>query len=106
MIQNGRPEWEHINIVCLERREGKAEKLLLIRQNITEVKEKELHIQAKIAVANRKERQYQIAIKSSAICTFEFNLTQDQIEHDVLCTVDGRNFPAGEGGAERALFRL
>ena len=89
VIQNGRPEWEHINIVCLERREGKAEKLLLIRQNITEVKEKELHIQAKIAVANRKERQYQIAITSSAICTFEFNLTRDRVERDILRGLGG-----------------
>ena len=32
VIQNGHSEWEHINIICLERKEGKAEKLLLIRQ--------------------------------------------------------------------------
>ncbi len=89
VIQNGQPEWEHINIICLERKEGKAEKLLMIRQNITEVKEKELHIQAKIAVANRKERQYQIAITSSAICTFEFNLTRDRIEKDIRRELDG-----------------
>lgn len=88
VIQNGHSEWEHINIICLERKEGKAEKLLLIRQNITEVKEKELHIQAKMAVANRKERQYQLAITSNAICTFEFNLTQDRIERDILRETD------------------
>lgn len=89
VMQNGKPEWEHINIVCLERKEGRAEKLLFSRQNITEVKEKELRIQAKMAVANRKERQYQIAITSNAICTFEFNLTQDRIEKDILCETDG-----------------
>lgn len=89
VMQNGQPEWEHINIICLERKEGEAEKLLFIRQNITEVKEKELRIQARMAVANRKERQYQIAITSSAICTFEFNLTQDRIEKDILCETDG-----------------
>lgn len=89
VLQDGHLEWEHINIICLERKEGKAEKLLLIRQNITEVKEKELHIQAKMAVASRRERQYQLAITSSAICTFEFNLTQDRIEKDILREADG-----------------
>ncbi|MDE5696480.1 MAG: response regulator [Lachnospiraceae bacterium] len=87
--QNGKSEWEHINIICLERKAGRAEKLLFIRQNITEVKEKELQIQARMAVANRKERQYQIAITSNAICTFEFNLTQDRVEKDVLCEMAG-----------------
>jgi len=89
VMQGGQPEWEHINIICLERKEGRAEKLLFIRQNITEVKEKELRIQAKMAVANRKERQYQIAITSNALCTFEFNLTRDCIEKDILCDMDG-----------------
>ena len=89
VVQGGKPEWEHVNIICLERNEGRAEKLLLIRQNITEVKEKELHIQAKMAVANRKERQYQIAITSNAICTFEFNLTQDRIEKDIRRDLGG-----------------
>lgn len=88
VIQNGCSGWEHINIICLERKDGRPEKLLLIRQNITEVKEKELHIQAKMAIANRKERQYQIAITSNAICTFEFNLTQDRIEQDIVREVD------------------
>jgi len=89
VVQGGKSEWEHVNIICLERNEGRAEKLLLIRQNITEVKEKELHIQAKMAVANRKERQYQIAITSNAICTFEFNLTQDRIEKDIRRDLGG-----------------
>ncbi|MDE7271446.1 MAG: response regulator [Lachnospiraceae bacterium] len=89
VMQNGHPEWEHLNIICLERKDGIADKVLFIRQNITEVKERELRIQAKMAVANRKERQYQIAITSNAICTFEFNLTQDCIETDILCEMDG-----------------
>lgn len=82
--RNGKKEWEHMNVICLERKEGRASKLLFIRQNITEVKEKELQIQAKMAVANRKERQYRIAIISNSICTYEFNLTQDRIEHDII----------------------
>lgn len=83
VMRNGHAEWEHMNIICLERKDGKAAKALIIRQNITEVKEKELMIQAQIALASRKERQYQIAITSNAVCTFEFNLTKDIIEQDI-----------------------
>lgn len=90
VMRNGQPEWEHMNIICLERVEGRASKVLIIRQNITEVKEKELRIQAEIALANRKERQYRIAIVSNAFCTFDFNLTQDLIEKDVVREVDGQ----------------
>ena len=89
-LRGGRPEWEHVNVVCLERKEGRASKALFSRQVITELKEKELRIQREMSLANRKERQYRIAITSNAFCTFEFNLTQDQIEHDILCTVNGR----------------
>ena len=39
--------------------EGRASKILFSRQNITEVKERELKIQAEMSLANRKERQYQ-----------------------------------------------
>ena len=60
------------------------------RQNITEVKERELRIQAEISLANRKERQYRIAITSKALYTFDFNLTQDQIERDIVCVHDDR----------------
>lgn len=83
-------EWEHINVICLERKEGRAGKVLFTRQNITEIKEKELRVQAEIALANRKERQYRIAITSNAFCTFEFNLTQDLIEHDVTRVINGQ----------------
>ena len=82
--------WEHLNIICLERREGRACKVLLLRQNITGLKEKELRAQAVISQANRKERQYRIAITSAAFCTFEFNLTRDLVEHDVIRVVDGQ----------------
>lgn len=89
VMQGGQTEWEHMNVICLERIDGKASKALIIRQNITEVKEKELMIQAQMALANRKERQYQIAITSSSMCTFEFNLTKDTIEQDITRTKDG-----------------
>lgn len=82
----GKTEWEHANFICLERKDGRAAKVLFIRQDITEIKEKELHIQTEMAHANRKERQYRIAIASGAVCNFEFNLTQDLIEQDVMLT--------------------
>lgn len=88
--REGKTEWEHMNVICLERKEGRASKVLIIRQNITEVKEKELRIQAEISVANRKERQYRIAITSNAISTYEFNLTRDLIEQDIVRVMDDR----------------
>ncbi|MDE7178216.1 MAG: response regulator [Lachnospiraceae bacterium] len=88
-VRNGRTEWEHMNVICLERKENAASKVLFIRQNVTELKEKELRIQAERALANRKERQYQIALMSNSLCSFEFNLTQDIIDQDIIRTIDG-----------------
>ncbi len=85
-----RMAWEHINIICLEQKGGRASKVLFLRQNITGLKEKELRAQAKIALADRKERQYRIAITSNAFCTFEFDLTRDLIEQDVVRMADGK----------------
>lgn len=90
VMQKDHAEWEHMNIICLERKEGTASRALFIRQNITEVKERELHIQAEMAIADRKERQYRIAITSNAFCTYEFNLTRDLIEQDIVRTIDGQ----------------
>ena len=89
VMRNGCPEWEHVNIICLERKDGKVSKILFIRQNITEVKKKELHIQAEMSLADRKERQYRIAVTSNSFSTFEFNLTQNLIEHDIISMKDG-----------------
>ncbi len=91
VFRNGSEEWEHMNIICLERKDGKASKVLFSRQNITEVKEKELQVQAEMSVANRKERQYRIAITSNAFCTYDFNLTQDLIEQDIVRTIGGES---------------
>ena len=88
--RNGKEEWEHLIAVCLQRENGKAVHILFVRQNITEVKLRELKAQKAIANMNRKERQYRIAITSTAFSTFEFNLTRDLIEQDVICTVGGR----------------
>ena len=42
------------------------------------------------SLLNRKERQYRIAITSNAFCTFEFNLTKDMIENDIVRMIDGK----------------
>lgn len=90
VIHENVAEWEHINIICLERKDKKAVKVLFIKQNITEVKENELRIQAEMSIADRKERQYRIAVTSNAFCTFEFNLTRDIIENDIVRNVGGK----------------
>ncbi len=89
ILRSEQPEWEHVNIISLERKEGRVSKVLFIKQNITDVKEKELRIQAEMSRANRKERQYRIAITSGAFSSFEFNLTKDRIEQDIRYVVDG-----------------
>ena len=89
-ILDGHSMWEHINIVCLERKDGKAVKVLFTRQNITDIKKKELHIQAERALAIRKEQQYQVAIMSSSFCNCEINLSKDLIEQDIVGTVNGQ----------------
>lgn len=88
--RNGKEDWEHLIAVCLQRKEGRPTRALYVRQNITELKLRELQSQKALSVMNRKERQYRIAITSTAFCTFEWNLTRDLIEHDVTCLVDGR----------------
>ena len=90
ICQKDSEEWEHLNIICLERKSGQASKALILRQNITALKEKELQTQARISLADRKERQYRIAISSNAFCTFEFNLTQDLITQDIVRVIGGR----------------
>ncbi|MCM1538212.1 MAG: response regulator [bacterium] len=88
--KDGKTTWEHVNIICLEHTDGQADKVLFLRQNVTVLKEKELKAQAVINQANRKERQYRIAITSAAFSTFEFNLTRDLIEQDITRTIDGQ----------------
>ena len=90
VLRGEKPEWEHVNIICLERKNGRASKVLFIRQNITEIKLRELKIQAEMSLANRKERQYRIAIASSAFNTFEFNLTKDLVENDITQILNGQ----------------
>ena len=89
VMRDGKEEWEQLITVCLERHEGRASKILYVRQNITEMKQREQRRQKELAVMNRKERQYRIAITSNAFSTFELNLTQDRIEQDVVSTRNG-----------------
>ncbi len=91
VIREGKREWEHMNVICLEREDDRVSKVLFIRQDVTELKEREIRIQAERSLANRKERQYKIAIMSNSFCSFEFNLTQDLIEQDIIRTIDGQN---------------
>ncbi len=83
--RQGKEDWEHLIAVCLERRDGKPVRVLYVRQNITELKQKEIREQRERAVLNRKERQYRIAIMSNSFSAFECNLTKDRIEQDVTC---------------------
>ncbi|MCM1220185.1 MAG: ATP-binding protein, partial [Lachnospiraceae bacterium] len=88
--RSGKELWELLICVCLERNDGRASKALLIRQDNTQLKLRELRQEKEKAVMNRKERQYRIAIASSAFSTFEFNLTKDLIEQDITRMIDGQ----------------
>ena len=90
VMRGGKEEWEHLIAVCLERRDGVPVRVLYVRQNITELKRKELQVQRERAVLNRKERQYRIAIMSSSFSAFDCNLTKDRIVQDITRVHDGR----------------
>ncbi|MBP3380027.1 MAG: response regulator [Ruminococcus sp.] len=88
--RSGRELWELLICVCLERKNGRASKILYVRQDNTQLKLRELRQEKERSVMNRKERQYRIAIAASAFSTFEFNLTKDIIEQDITRTIDGQ----------------
>ena len=89
-LRNGKSEWENLIAICLERKDGRAVKMLYVRQNITEKKLRELKEQKERSEMNRKERQYKIAILSNSFNTFEVNLTKNLIEKDITRTIDQR----------------
>ena len=64
--------------------------IYIISLLIRATREKEQTLQAERSVADRKERQYRAAITSNAFCTFEFNLTKDIIENDIVCMIDDK----------------
>lgn len=78
--------------MCLERKDGEPVRALYVRQNVTELKQKELREQRERAVLNRKDKQYRIAIMSNSFSTFECNLTKDRIEQDITCGEEGTRF--------------
>ena len=88
--RQGKEDWEYLLVACLERKDGKPVKVLYTRQNITELKQKELDEQRARAVLNRKERQYRIAIMSNSFSAFECNLTKDRIDQDIFRMEAGR----------------
>ena len=103
---DGHTEWEHVSAVCLQRKDGNACKVLFTRQNITEIKRKELRMQAEMSLASRKERQYRIAITTNSLCTFEFNLTKDIIEQDIVRRRNGQSFSLLEKAGLKAPCRI
>ena len=87
--RQGKEDWEHLIVMCLERKDGEPVRALYVRQNVTELKQKELREQRERAVLNRKDKQYRIAIMSNSFSTFECNLTKDRIEQDITCGEEG-----------------
>ncbi len=83
VMRDGQEAWEQMTVVCIERKDGQAVKMLYLRQDITEMKLREQRRKEELAMMNRKEMQYRIAITSNAFSSFEFNLTQDLIEQDI-----------------------
>lgn len=82
--------WENLTAICLDRRNGQARKVLFLRQDVTELKQREYAAQKKIASMDRRERQYQLAITSSAICAFEFNVTKDLVSQTLFREKNGQ----------------
>lgn len=84
VMRDGQEAWEQMTVVCIERKDGQAVKMLYLRQDITEMKLREKMQEEEMALMNRKEMQYRIAICANAFSSFEFNLTKDLIEQDIV----------------------
>ncbi len=72
VFRDGKDEWEHVNLICLERKDGKVSKSLFIRQNITDVKEKEIRITQAL-----QEALMQAQHANKAKTTFLSNMSHD-----------------------------
>lgn len=88
---DGKEEWEHMTGICVTRESGKPVKFMMVSQNVTDMKEREVTAQKQIADLDRKERQYQLALTSSALTSYEFNVSRDLLEHDVHQFINGRS---------------
>ncbi len=84
VMRNGQEVWEQMTVVCIERKAGVAVKMLYLRQDISEMKLREQRRKEEMAMMNRKEQQYRIAITSNAVSSFECNLTRNLIEQDIV----------------------
>ncbi|MCM1180948.1 MAG: response regulator [Clostridium sp.] len=89
VMRGGKELWEILICICLERKDGKAAKILYVRQDNTQLRLQEIQRDKEKADMNLKERQYRIAITSNSFCSFEFNLTKDLIEQDIVRSVNG-----------------
>lgn len=79
----------YIATLIIRARKQRTQLVRESQEHITGLQKKEQRFQKMLTVANRKERQYRIAVTTAAFCTFEFNLSQDLIEQDVVRTIDG-----------------
>jgi len=81
----------YLLILLLRARRKRLQLVRESQEHISGLQENALRDRMEIARANRKERQYRIAITSSAFCTFEFNLNQDLLEQDIVRTAEGQS---------------
>lgn len=86
----GVDKWENLIAACIERDGKKAVRVLFLRQDVTEIKKRELKAQKRISVMNRKERQYRLALTSNAFCNYEFNVSKDLLEENVFQVRNGK----------------
>lgn len=84
VCRNGHERWENLIVICLEKNDGKPVRVLFVRQDMTEMKQREIVATKKIADLDRKDRQYRIAITSNALCNYEFNVSRDLLEEDII----------------------
>lgn len=84
MMWHGTSRWEHITVVAIEDNGTRVSKCLVVRQDVSKLKERDQKAQAKLAQLYFREKAYRTAIMSNSICTFDFNLTKDCINTDVI----------------------
>ncbi len=92
-LRSGRQEWVNTTAICLEREEGQAARVLFVSQDVTDVKERELSAQKRLAALDRKERQYKLALVSNALCSYEFNVSADELAEDVIQVQNDKRVP-------------
>lgn len=84
-VYDGHDRWNNLMAVCIDRVDGKPLHVVFMRQDITELKERELENSKTISNFNRREQQYQLAITSNTVCNYEINLSENHVEKDIDC---------------------